>query len=366
MSDELPPEADKHPLAQHPRMASSLFGQQSAEASFLQAVGSGRLHHAWLVSGPRGVGKATLAWRIARYLLAGSRRQTLELDPSTNLFQQTKALVFPGLLLCRRAWDPRAKKLKKEITIEDVRTLKASLLLSAPDGGARVVIIDSVDDMNFAAANALLKVLEEPPDRTILLLVSHRPAGLLPTIRSRCRVLRCNPLSETDLKMALAAANHRPTDDEFSSLSILSRGSVSAAIDLASGQGVAVYSELTKLMTTMPSLERSKALRLADSCRGTENLENTRLMVRLLETALARVASAGADAPSRLVCESEAALFARFGRCLPQAQIWADNAATIVGDAESAIAVNLDPAQVMFDTFHKLNRVAADALSVVD
>jgi len=198
MSETAPLEADRAPGAPHPRETAVLIGQEAAEREFLEARGAGRLHHAWLISGPRGVGKATLAWRIARFLLttpvtadgrpdASAPPASLDSDWNAPVARRVLALSEPRLFLLRRPWDAKAERLRQEITVDEVRKLRSFFGLSVADGGRRVVIVDAADEMNVNAANALLKLLEEPPANTVILLVSHQPSRLLPTIRSRCR-----------------------------------------------------------------------------------------------------------------------------------------------------------------------------------
>ena len=190
MSDDDLPEADRAEGAPHPRLTPNLYGHEAVEAEVLAALTGGRRHHAWLLTGPRGIGKATLAWRIAKFMLAGADApaesgmfgdapapDTLTIDADHPVSRRIAALSDPGCLLIRRAWDHDRKRLKAQITVDEVRKLNSFFGLSAADGGNRVVIVDSADDMNPSAANALLKVLEEPPDRAILILISHQPAA---------------------------------------------------------------------------------------------------------------------------------------------------------------------------------------------
>lgn len=182
MSDATQPEPDRIDGAPHPRETSLLYGQDAAQADFLQAFSSDRLHHGWLITGPRGVGKATLAWQIARFLLATPIAQDdglfgapppptdLHVNPEHPVSRRMMAGSEPGLFALRRPYDEKAKRLKAQITVDEVRKLKGFFALSAADGGRRVVIVDAADDMNVSAANAILKLLEEPPDRTTLLL----------------------------------------------------------------------------------------------------------------------------------------------------------------------------------------------------
>ena len=217
MTDDIPT-PDQAPGAPHPREAVRLFGQDRAERAFLQAHSAGRLHHGWLLTGPRGVGKATLAWRIARFLLATPPAEddglfgappppeTLDISPDHPVAHRMLAGSEPGLACITRTPNEKTGRLRDQIAVEDIRKLGRFFGLSATDGGHRVVIVDAADDMNVSAANALLKMLEEPPARTTLLLISHQPSRLLPTIRSRCRTLRLSELSPQNLAAALAQA----------------------------------------------------------------------------------------------------------------------------------------------------------------
>ena len=260
-------EPDRLPGARHPRETAELFGHGAAEADFLGALASGRVHHGWLIAGPRGIGKATLAWRIARHLLAGAPGGSLAMDPGAPVFRRAAALAAPELFLCRRPWDAKAERLKTVITVDEARALKGFFQLSAPDGGWRVAIVDAADELNDAAANALLKLLEEPPTRAVILLVCHQPARLLPTIRSRCRLLRLEPLGPDDLARALAAAGAAPEAAASAALAALAGGSVGTALRLAAGDGVALYGEVTALLRAAPPLDRRRAIALAEVLR---------------------------------------------------------------------------------------------------
>jgi DNA polymerase-3 subunit delta' len=247
MTDESLPEPDRIEGAPHPRDAAQIVGQHAAEAAFLDAFANGRLHHGWLLTGPRGVGKATLAWRIARFLLthepdtggglfgdAPPAPQSLDVSHDHPVVRRMHSGAEPRLFLLRRAWDEEKKRLKTVITVDEVRRLKSFFQLSAADGGHRVAIVDAADELNTAAANALLKLLEEPPPGVTLLLISHQPSGLLPTIRSRCRELRLTTLSSVDLSIALQQAGVEA--DNAAALAALSGGSAGEAIRLANRQ----------------------------------------------------------------------------------------------------------------------------------
>ena len=212
------PEPDRVPGAPHPRHTDRVIGQDNAIAEFMEAAQGGRLHHAWLLTGPRGVGKATLAWAIARWMLSGASGPFGATD--TPEARRVAALSEPRLHLVRRPWDDKAGRLSAQITVDEIRRLLSFFHLSAAEGGRRVAIIDAADDMNLAAANALLKVLEEPPADALILKIAHQPAGLLPTIRSRCRTLRLSPLTPAQMGNVLA---HLGIDEDAEALAALPR-----------------------------------------------------------------------------------------------------------------------------------------------
>lgn len=364
--DEIP-EPDRAEGAPHPRETMRLYGQHVAEAAFLDAYRAGRLHHAWLVTGPKGVGKATLAWRIARFLLAEQPAavglfgdappppETLELPADDPISRRTRALSEPRLFLLRRGADDRGN-LRKVITVDETRKLKSFLSLSAADGGRRVILVDSVDEMNVNAANALLKVLEEPPALTTLLLVSHQPARLLPTIRSRCRELKCASLSPDDLAEALSAAGTEFSGDA-GALAELSGGSPGAALDLVHLDGLALYAEIVGLFAT-PTLDRPRALRVADMAKP--NDPRTGLLVHLIETFLARLSATGAGRPPPgEAARDEGATLARLAPGLSAAHRWAELHQTLGARARHGLAVNLDPSELILDMVLTMNETAA-------
>ena len=367
------PEADCIEGAPHPRATSTLLGQGSAEATFLQAFNTGRLHHGWLITGPRGVGKATLAWRLARFLLATPEDdggmfaapppETLDIPDSHPVARRIAALSEPRLSLLRRAYDEKKAKLQDVISVDEVRKMKSFFTLSAADGGRRVAIIDAVDEMNPAAANALLKLLEEPPKSVTMFLISHQPARLLPTIRSRCRELRLGPLSAQDLSDALTMAGGEVAPEDRIALAELAGGSVGEAFRMTNLEGLALYARLVKLMATLPRLDRVQALAFAEAGAGRGAEAQFDLIVTLLDLCLARLARSGTcGTPLPEAALGEAALIARLAPNPWAAREWASLAQTLGLRARRGKAVNLDPAALLMDMLLQIDE-AASALS---
>ena len=366
----LPP--DQIQGAPHPRETPRLFGQDAAERAFLAAFNSGRLHHGWLLTGPRGVGKATLAWRIARFLLATPDHEggglfdappppeTLGIDPEHPVAHRLLAGSDPGLATVTRSVNETTGRMRNEIVVEDIRGLHRFFGLSATDGGRRVVIVDCADEMNVSAANALLKMLEEPPARTTLLLVSHRPSGLLPTIRSRCRTLRLTPLGADDMRAALEQAGVEMQGNP-EHLAALSAGSVGAALRLTALGGLEIYAELIGVLNSLPRLDRPRALALAEAAAQRGATERFDLLLDLVDMALIRLARSGATGapPMPEAAPGEAEILARLSPDAYRARAWADAAAEITARSRHGRAVNLDPAALVLDTVFKMQQTAA-------
>lgn len=371
MSEEI--EApDQAPGAPHPRDTQRLFGQDVAEAAFLDAYTSGRLHHGWLLTGPRGVGKATLAWRIARFLLATPPAEedglfgapppptTLDIDPEHPVSRRMAARAEPGLAAVTRTVNEDTKRLRNEIVVDDIRRLHKFFGLSAADGGRRVVIVDAADEMNTSAANALLKMLEEPPARTTLLLISHQPTRLLPTIRSRCRVLRLSPLTPGDMTAALEqSGTELPANPDH--LAALSSGSVGTALRMITLGGLDIYAELVAILASLPRLDRQRALALAEAAAQRGATDKFELLLTLIDTALSRLAVTGATGapPMPEAAQGEAETLLRLAQSAQKGRAWAEAATRITQRTRHGAAVNLDPAALVLDTVFKMQETAS-------
>lgn len=370
MKDDVPL-PDQLPGAPHPRDTVQLFGHPEAEAAFLDAFAASRLHHAWLLSGPRGIGKATLAYRLARFLLATPSMDgdnllgrpappnSLHIPPDHPVCARIRAGAEPGLRAVTRT--PNEKdRMRTEIVVDNIRKLVEFFQLSAPDGGHRVVIVDSADEMNPSAANALLKMLEEPPAATTLLLVSHQPSRLLPTIRSRCRSLRLRALNPQDMQSALEQAG-ADIDAAATALSELAAGSVGAALRLAQNAGLDIYAHLIALMGGMPDMNRARARAMAEAAAQRGSDDKLDLFIALIDIALTRLARTGATGqPAPDAAPTEGATFARLAPTPHAGRLWATRAGEISARLHHGKAVNLDPQALVLDTLIKLNDTARD------
>ncbi len=271
---EAPPEADRLDGFPHPRQTLRLYGHEAAEQTLARAFADGHMHHAWLLTGRLGIGKATLAYRLARHALAQPQERTggeqpLEVAPETRSARQVKALTHPGLLLLRRPYDTRAKRFAQTIPVDEVRRLKSFLGLTSAENAWRVVLVDSADELNINAANALLKSLEEPPARTLFVLISAEPSQLLPTIRSRCRRLDLAALTGEPLRAAtaagLASQNLAPPGAEaWEKLETLAQGSVRRVLQLTATGGLELYARLERCLASLPRLDWQAAHALTD------------------------------------------------------------------------------------------------------
>ncbi len=361
------PEPDRIEGAPHPRETLALIGHTAAQAEFLQNFNAGRLHHGWLITGPRGIGKATLAWKLARFLLATPEDDggmfappppdTLDLPADHPVVRRTMALSEGRLFLLRRGPNTTGSALSAEIRVDEMRKMKSFFTMSAADGGRRAAIIDSADEMGPEAANALLKLLEEPPAGVTIFLISHQPFRLLPTIRSRCRELRLGALSPDD--MALALANAGTTIENPGAMAELSGGSVGEALRIDTLEGLGLYAQIIALFATLPRLDRTRALALAELGAGRGAEARFDLILMLLDLFLARLARAGTlgHAPPEAV-KGEAALIARLSPDPDTARAWAELAQTLGLRARRGRAVNLDPAALLLDMVLKMDEMA--------
>jgi DNA polymerase III subunit delta' len=225
-----------------------LVGQDLALDVLARAVSSGRLPHGWLLGGPQGVGKATLAYRFARALLAGPEAwsRSLALPPDHQVFRQVAQGAHPDLTVVEPERDPRTGRRRAEITVAAVRAATAALHATAAMGGYRVVVVDGAERLNRSASNALLKALEEPPPLAVLLLVSHRPAQVAATLRSRCAKLALARLPDALVAERLALWAPELESAQHRALALVARGSLGRAWQLAGADWLTAYQRLAE------------------------------------------------------------------------------------------------------------------------
>jgi DNA polymerase-3 subunit delta' len=275
-------------LVPPPRANPDFAGHPEAEAALLRAWQSNRLHHAWLIAGPRGVGKATLAFRFARRVLGGTDRSLfgepagLDMPPSDAVFRQVASGGHPDLLTIERRYDEKRERMRTQIVVEDVREIAAFLHLKAAAGGWRVVVVDSADDLNLNAANALLKLLEEPPAQALLLLVSNAPGGLLSTIRSRCRRLALGPLDGPVMQELLAKYRPDLPDADRQTLIAMSDGSLGRGLEIAAAGGIELHRRILGQLDRLPQVDAVALHALGDRLARRDDDASFRLATEIL------------------------------------------------------------------------------------
>lgn len=266
-----------------PREHGHLFGHGEAEQELLSAYQSERMHHAWILGGPKGVGKATLAFRFARFVLENPQRNSPVVQTATSLSvpetSHTARMIAAGshadLLHLKRPWDEKTKRFKRDLPVDEVRRTVSFFGSTSAGGTWRICIVDAADDMNASAANALLKVLEEPPERSLFLVLSHNPGRLLPTIRSRCRRLELRRLDDGQMSQTLGAFGFSPDEAGVYSPAVLSMadGCPRHAMLALGGEGREVADRFFGLMQSVPAIDMAEGHRFADlvAARGSDD-----------------------------------------------------------------------------------------------
>ncbi len=356
-------------IAPEPRQNPALVGHEAAERALLDAWLGGRLAHAWLISGPEGIGKATLAYRFTRFVLAGSGKaaagpdlfgggspatapDSLYLAPEHPVFRRVAAGGHSDLITIERTVNEDTGKLRSEIVVDDVRALGRFFHLTAGEGGWRVAVVDCADELNHNAANALLKVLEEPPANSLLLLVAHNPGRVLATIRSRCRKLPLRPLTEEQVTALLAGYVPEQSAAEAAALAHLADGSPGRALALAAEGGLELYRDIGGLLETLPALD-VEALHVFGGRFGRAGAEQAfRTLASLIRWWLARliVVAAGGPPPGHRLADAEAALIGRLtgaGGLDCWLEVW-EKINRLLARTETA---NLDRKQVVLNVF---------------
>lgn len=357
---------------EHPRFSANLFGHEGAERLFLEAVNQNRIHHGWLITGPKGIGKATFAWRIAKFLLANNpgddanaeglfgedlppvEYETLSLDEDDPTGRRVEAGGHGGISVVERSVNESTGKLRNDIVINDIRKLSGFFSQTASEGGWRVAIIDAADEMNVSAANALLKMLEEPPEKSILLLIAHSPGRLLPTIKSRCRQLALKPLPDDSVRAVLAARFPEIGSDDLNAAAVMAAGAPGKAIELIGRAGIDLYRELASLLVALPSVDMPRVHALAAKLGAAKADGEYRMFSEMLQSWLQRLIRqqvSGQASSDIMIGESE-----QISRISALARVdqWLDLWEKVGHLTARADAVNLDRKQVIVSVFSSL------------
>lgn len=352
---------DAAPAWPIPRENPHLVGHGTAAATLTDAWRSGRLAHAWLIAGPRGIGKATLAYRFARFVLGGGEGggdDGLAISPEHPVFRRIAAGGHSDLAVVERGIGDRGR-LRAEIVVDDVRAANAFLALTSGEDGWRVVIVDAAEEMNRNAANALLKRLEEPPGRVLFLLVSHAPSRVPATLRSRCRTLKLSPLPASALDGLLAEAMAGLPAAERRVLELLAEGSPGCAVALAEQGGADLYRRLIGLVGTLPALDARSLLELADGLSGRDGVDRQRTLAELILWWLGR--SIRAAARGELAIMEEVVPGERAGAALLEGAAldrWVALWENLRRSFAEADGLNLEPRQVLIGAFTALQEAA--------
>ena len=344
---EAPPESDACDDAPHPRETRALFGHGAAEADLLGALRQGRMPQALLIGGPEGIGKATLAWRLARFVLAfpeAGEAASLNVPDSHPAARRIAAQSHADLALLRREWNDKAspKRHFTEIRVDDVRRMQGMFQQAAAAGGWRVCIVDAADDLNRNAANALLKLIEEPPPRSLFLLVAHRPGQVIPTIRSRCRKLMLGAPGEADVVRAVRAMPGAAPESEVARAAARAGGSVREALRLLAGGALALDGGIERQLNALPRVDWRAVHALADGLTGREQERAFDTFVRAVFGWLSRSVREGAQAGAHLA---------------PLAEVYE----TLHERTREAQALNLDKRALVLSIFADLSQAAAAA-----
>ena len=363
--------SDKIAGAPHPMLANEIIGHSSQKLIFLSSFASNRLPQCWLLAGDMGIGKASFAWLIAKFLLT-TKYQPADLKIDLNESNINSILepqsgntlnrIISGseqrVYIVRRGYNEKRKTFFKNISIEDVRKLQSYCSLSIADGGKRIIIIDTADDLNKSSSNALLKLLEEPPKNTIFLLISHQPNLLLPTIKSRCQKLSFSNLDQTDLGAVLKAIGCKIERSDEVSLSILSKGSAGAACRLINSNCINLYSDILNISSSLPNLNTNKILQLSQNYFAKAKPGEFEIFLEMMQHFFSRLCKTGAMQKPVLpsVTENEAKIMKNLCPNLKSAHFWSEAANITLAKLNKGYLLNIDIESLILDAFIYLEK----------
>jgi DNA polymerase-3 subunit delta' len=323
-------ESDRLDDFPHPRETNRLVGHAAAERTLLDAYRSGRMHHAWIIGGEEGIGKAVLAYRMARFLLAHPDPKApdvqnagdLSVDSEHPAARRVAHLSHADLFVLRRGLTKDGKNIAGEIAVADARRLVSFFTTTAGEGGWRIAIVDTADDLNTNSANALLKVLEEPPPRSLFLILSSAPKRLLPTIRSRCRTLQLQPLSSGEVAEVLRGLPDLDADPGLlAKAADASDGSVRRAASLLAEDRIALREAFAEIFRRLPEVDHARVHALAERMTGRDGAAGFELLVGfVLDWLHLRMMSGVAGGEGRLATWAE--LWEKTARAAREAEIY--------------------------------------------
>ncbi|MGE3714436.1 MAG: DNA polymerase III subunit delta' [Alphaproteobacteria bacterium] len=335
-------------MSRHPRETYLPLGHTDAQTKFLQLSEQDHLPNGLMICGPRGIGKATLAYHLARQLLCG-RHGDME-----GVSKRITAGSHADLLVVEPAFDQKKGEYAREITAEQARKVSSFLSLTSAESDWRVVIIDSADAMNVQAANAILKILEEPPAHAILLLVCHQPGLLLPTIRSRCQMLRLNAPPLADFTTILQELHPEVTKTEAAVLAELTGRAPGLTIEYVEKEALEMYRSILEIVAELPSYPYARIHKFAENLTRSQPHENWRLFTQLMLMLFARAAKAGSGIEAGGLTESEPQVLHIMSNLRP-ADHWAEKWAECAEEFSVAEHLHLDYKQVIIAFFHSIN-----------
>ena len=358
--------SDKIAGAPHPMLANEIIGHSSQKLSFLSSFASNRLHQCWLLAGDMGIGKASFAWLIAKFLLT-TKYQPADLKIDLNESNINSILepqsgntlnrIISGseqrVYIVRRGYNEKRKTFFKNISIEDVRKLQSYCSLSIADGGKRIIIIDTADDLNKSSSNALLKLLEEPPKNTIFLLISHQPNLLVPTLKSRCQKLSFSNLDQTDLGAVLTAIGCKIEPSDEVSLSVLSKGSAGAACRLINSNCINLYRDILNIASSLPNLNTNKILQLSQNYFAKAKPSEFEIFIEMMQHFFSRLCKTGVMQKPVLpsVTDNEAKIMKSLCPNLKSARLWSEAANISLAKLNKGYLLNIDIESLIIDAF---------------
>jgi len=363
--------SDKIAGVPHPMLAKEIIGHRSQKLSFLNSFVTNRIPQCLLLVGDKGIGKASFAWLVAKFLLTTEyQKADLKIDLNESNINSifvpqdgyTLNRIISGteqrVYIVRRGYNEKRKAFFKNISLEDVRKLQSYCSLSIADGGKRVIIIDSADDLNKSSGNALLKLFEEPPKDTFFLLISHQPNLLLPTLKSRCQKLSFSKLNQTELGAVLTAigCNIAPSDEV--SLSILSNGSAGAACRLTNSNSINLYRDILNLASSLPNLSTNKTLQLNENYFAKANPNEFEIFLEMMQHFFSRLCKTGAMQKPLLpsVTEEEAKIMQKLCPSLKSAHAWSEAANITLSKLNKGYHLNIDVESLILDAFIYLEK----------